>query len=79
MNATFGVHRSWVVSALMACFEIMLWLALHVKAIPSGFVLVMVTVSIGSVVMCVCKMFWITGSIRVIVGTAPGVLFRVCR
>ena len=78
MNASFGVNRSWVVSALMACLEIMLWLVLHVKAIPGGFVLIMVAVSIGSVVLCVCTTFWITCSIRVIVGTAPGVLFCVC-
>ena len=34
---------------------------------------------IGSVGLCAYTMFWITGSILVITGTAPEVLLRVCR
>ena len=76
-NISFGVHCSRVVSALMACLEIILFVALHVKRSPGG--LVIDAVSIGSVVSCWYTTCWITGTILVIIGTAPGVLFRVCR
>ena len=76
LNATFGVHCSRVVRALMACLEISLWFALHVKDALGG--LVIDAVSIGSIGTCECTTCWITGSILVIIGTAPGLLFRVC-
>ena len=77
LNATFGVHCSRVVSALMACVEISLWLALHVKVSLGGIVKDVVSSgSNGSYERTTC---WIKGSILVINGTAPGVLFRVCR
>ena len=76
LNATFGVHCSRVVSALMACIEISLWFALHVKVTLGS--LVMDAMSIGSVGPCECTTCWITGSILVIIGTAPGVLFCMC-
>ena len=50
LNTMFGVHCSRVVSALMACLEIILFFALHVKVSPGG--LVIDAVSIGSVVSC---------------------------
>ena len=59
LNAMFGVHCSRVVSALMACLEISLWLALHVKGTLGG--LVIDVVSIGSVGLCECTTCWITG------------------
>ena len=77
LNATFGVHCSRVVSALMACLEIILFFALHVKFTPGG--LVIDAVSIGSIGSCEYTTCWITGAILVIIGTAPGVLFRVRR
>ena len=61
----------------MACIDISLWFALHVKFTLGG--LVIDAVSIGSVVLCEYMVCWITGAILVIIGTAPGGLFLVCR
>ena len=77
LNATFSVHCSRVDSALMACLEIILFDALHVKFTFGG--IVIDAVSIGSVGSCEYATCWITGMILVITGTAPGVLFCVCR
>ena len=57
--------------------DISLFRAVHANGTLGGSV--MEAVRIGSVRSCVCKTFWITGLILVIAGTAPGVLFRVCR
>ena len=55
------MHCSRVVSALMACLEIMLWFALHVKCTPGG--LVIDAASIGSLGSCAYTTCWITGII----------------
>ena len=60
----------------MACMEIRLCLAMHVNG-PLG-CRVIDAARIGFVGSSLYTPFWVTGLIRVIAGTAPGVLLRVC-
>ena len=61
----------------MACVEIRLCLAMHVNR-PLG-CCVINAARIGFIGSSSYTLFWVTGSILVISGTAPGVLLRVCQ
>ena len=76
LNASFGVHCSRVVRALMAWVEISICRALHVNLTFGG--LINDVVRIRSVGSCEYAAF-ACSSILVINGTAPGVLLRVWR
>ena len=78
LNASFGVHCSRVVRALMACVDIMLCIALHENITLGG--LIIDAARIGSVGSCEYTQLLIAcSSILAINGTAPGVLLRVWR
>ena len=77
LNATFGMHCSRVVNALMACLDMRLCMALHVKDALRGLVVSVVSIGFGGAYGC--ARCWITCLVLLINGTAPGVLFCVCR
>jgi len=57
LNATFGVHCSRIVNALMAFLDMRLWFALYVKDVLSGLVVSVVSIGFGGayfVGKCTC-------------------------
>ena len=48
LSATFGVRCSRVVNALMACLEMSLWLALHLKFARGGLSVDVVSIGVGA-------------------------------